>query len=82
MSAERITRAKEEIAAGKLARALGSLSDIKDTTREPGELREVHALAGEGLAKAGRFSKNSWKSLVSDTEEKLESLGLAADLPS
>jgi hypothetical protein len=74
MSAERIAKARKELEDGKLGRALGSLLDIKDTTGEPEALREVHSLAVEGLAKAGRFSKAPWKSLISKTEEKLTSL--------
>ena len=82
MADDRIARAKDELAEGKLGRALGSLGDIKDTTREPEHLRQVHALAAEGLDKAGRFSKGAWKSLISDTEAKLASLGLATEAAS
>lgn len=79
MSADRIVRAQGELAEGKLGRALGSLCDIKDTTREPEHLRQVHALAAEGLAKAGRFSRGAWKSLLNDTAEKLASVEPAAE---
>jgi hypothetical protein len=78
MSAERIAKARGELDRGKLGAALGTLGDIKDTTREVDDLRELHALAEEGLSKAGRFSRSSWASLVAKIEKKLVSLEPAA----
>ncbi len=71
MSDERIAKARGELEKGKAGYALGTLSDIKDTTRDPDTLREAQTLAAEGLSKAGRFGQRPWKSLAVKLEEKL-----------
>ena len=68
---EKLERARTELDAGKLSAAIGALGDIVVSTRDPELLRQVRALAEEGLAKAGRFGKGPWKSTLAEAEKRL-----------
>jgi len=72
---QKLEQARTSIAADKLGTAVGALGDVVVATQDPELLRQALQLAEEGLAKAGRFGKGPWKSVISQAEKRLAAGG-------
>jgi hypothetical protein len=72
---EKLKQARANMDAGKPGGALGLLGDIATATRDPELLRQMHSMAENGLAQAGRFSKGPWKHVLADLDEQMRKVG-------
>ncbi len=59
-----MTQARDDLAAGKDKEAARLLTDAAYHTHDPEIERQVRELAGQGLERAGRFSKGRWEEII------------------
>jgi phage shock protein A len=59
-----LQKARESLAAGNDKDAARLLTDAAYHTHEPEIEQQVRELAGQGLERAGRFSKGRWEEII------------------
>ena len=59
-----VTKARDDLAAGKDKEAARLLTDAASHTHDPEIERQVRELAEQGRARAGRFGKGRWEEII------------------
>jgi hypothetical protein len=70
-AAENIESARAQLAAGNVKRAAALLGDAVYATSDAALLKQIRELADQGLDRAGRFGKGSWRHIAEEAEVRL-----------